>query len=549
MSNISKQELISNLKDKISQFKANFSSNKESRKESSDLNFEINREALKLFYKNKNENPEQANNNPQPPKQQMSIEDIYDIKKILNENNPKSYSNKNLIKIEKNEIKNINKNGKKKENQIDVGANIKKSFTFGVKETNTEERNQSERKSDINQLNKLNEEKKEPLTQKAINPNTNTNINSAYKIENKTYIYENNNNININNNNNKNNFDYDYSKYNSQKNNVKDNISLGHIELNNNNFNDFNIEGVIKNRKLEKREKSAPKISINQKENNFYNEKPLTGKSNENNINNIKNINYTSNYNTNNDFNIKKANKTEELYQKLLVNFNININNNNNNNKKDTTFYNFNTKNNININANYNRENNPNKSFGQLNIKDKNLLYEINGNNINNYNIKKNYFRNELNLDHLKDLYAKKTEDNPKPGQSGLKSKMDLFYQELNEYKKSNNYKKQGFNNYYTNDKYLNNKLTSHTQYTNYIKNSNHNLSNNSNYLQNLNINNQININKNNVNIGSNLSYNDIHAFKLYLKDLSKEDMINLPYNIKNELKDIFNILYQKLSE
>jgi predicted RNase H-like nuclease (RuvC/YqgF family) len=53
MSNISKQEIISNLKDKISQFKSNFSKNKESRKEVSELNFEINRDALKHFYKNK----------------------------------------------------------------------------------------------------------------------------------------------------------------------------------------------------------------------------------------------------------------------------------------------------------------------------------------------------------------------------------------------------------------------------------------------------------------------------------------------------------------
>ena len=525
MSTITKQELISNLKDKINQFKSNFSKNKESRKDTSDLNFEINRDALKLFYKNKSENPEQLDN---PQKHQIMVEDIYDIKKILNENNPKSYSNKNLIKVEKEDNKKIDKNKKINENQVDSGANIKKSFSFGVKESINEERNQSERKNETNQLNKLNDEIKEPLTQKI--STINTKVNSAYKIENKNYIYDNNNNNN--------NFEYEnYTKCN-QNNNIKDNISLGHISLNNNNYNDFNIEGIMKNRKLEKREKSAPKISINQKENNFYTEKPLTGKSNEN---NLKNINYTSNYNTNNDFNIKKLNKTEELYQKLLVNFNININNNN---KKETSFYNFNTKNNI--NANYNRENNPNKSYGQINIKDKNLLYEINGNNINNYNLKRNYFRNELNLDHLKDLYSKKTEENQRPSQSGLKSKMDLFYQELNDYKKTNNYKKQVFNNYYTNDKYLNNKYPSNTQYYNYIKNSNNK---NINYLQNLNVNEQLNINKNNVNNGNNLSYNEIHAFKQYLKDLSKEDMNKLPYNVKSELKDIFNLLYQKFNE
>ena len=112
-----------------------------------------------------------------------------------------------------------------------------------------------------------------------------------------------------------------------------------------------------------------------------------------------------------------------------------------------------------------------------------------------------------------------------------------MFYQELNDYKNSNNYKKQAMKNYFTNDKYLNNnKYINHTQYNNYIKNSNNNR----------NINEQININKNN---GNSLSYNEIHAFKQYLKDLSKEDFYNLPYNVKSELKDIFNILYQKFNE
>ena len=56
MKSITKQELISNLQDKISQFKSNFSKIKESRKEVPELNFEINRDALKLFYKNKSDN-------------------------------------------------------------------------------------------------------------------------------------------------------------------------------------------------------------------------------------------------------------------------------------------------------------------------------------------------------------------------------------------------------------------------------------------------------------------------------------------------------------
>ena len=536
MSNISKQEIISNLKDKISQFKSNFSKNKESRKEVSDLNFEINRDALKLFYKNKQEGGEDGPNQEQQPKQQTKIEDIYDIKKILNENKPKSKSSSknNLIKIEKEEKKINNIEQENKNNNI--GAKIKTNFDFGGKEINNEEINKSERNIKISN-NQQNEEKENKDIFIKKNNNENMNINP---------------NVNANNFEKKSNFNFEYENYSklnqNNNNNIKDNNNLGHITLNNSNYNDFSIDELIKNRKTEKekRDKSAPKINLNQKiNNNFYMEKPLTDKHNQNDINNIKNINYTTNYSTKNDFNAKKSNKTEELYQKLLVNFNINTKPN----KKNTSFYNFNIKtnnnnNNIFNNYNYNtKENNPNKSYGQINIKDINLLYEING-NTNNYNQKKNYFRNELNLDHLKDLYSKKTEDNRRPTKGGLKSKMDLFYQELNEYKNSNNNKKQAFKNYFTNDKFLSNNkyIYNNSQYNNYIKNTNNKNLN----LQNLNINEQNNINKNN---GSSLSYNEIHSFKQYLKDLSKEEINNLPYNVKSELKDIFNILYQKFNE
>ena len=538
MSNISKQELISNLKDKISQFKSNFTKNKETRKDIPDLNFEINRDALKLFYKNKSEvytegeKKEQHQNN-----QKEKLDEIYDIKNILNNNNkPKSSSNNNLIKIEKNAEKKINNNNNEQDNKnYGVGAINKNNCTFENKETNNnEDLNHSEKNnSSIYQINKQNEENKEnkDLTQKNNNININTKIN---------YINKNNNNYD-NNKNNKFNFEYEnYTKFNPKNNNIKDNSSLGYIALNNSNYHDFNIDNIMNSKKLDKREKSAPKISINQNKNTLYIEKPLTDKHNQNELN-LNNINFTSNYNTNinNEFNPKKTNKTEELYQKLLVNFNINSKNN----KKNISFYNFNSK--TNINNKYNKENNQNhnKSYGQINIKDINLLYEINGNgNCNNYNQKKNYFRNELNLDHLKDLYNKKTEDVQRPTQSGLKSKMDLFYQELNQYKNANNYKKQTLNNYFSNDKNLNNKIASNTQYNNYMRNTNNN---------NININYQKNfeINKNSSYNWNNITYNEIHAFKQYLKNISKEDINNLPYNMKSELIDIFNILYQKFND
>ena len=100
--------------------------------------------------------------------------------------------------------------------------------------------------------------------------------------------------------------------------------------------------------------------------------------------------------------NNKRTTNTEDLYQKLLMNFNIKSSNN----KKDKTFYNFNISNNNKLN----REDNPNKSYGQINLRDTNSLYELNGNtNYNYYNLqKRNYYRNGLNLDNLKICILKK---------------------------------------------------------------------------------------------------------------------------------------------
>ena len=91
---------------------------------------------------------------------------------------------------------------------------------------------------------------------------------------------------------------------------------------------------------------------------NFYSEKPLTDKKHDT----IRNINHTSNYNQllNINNNIRATN-TEELYQKILMNFNINSSSN----KRDRAFYNLNYINNNN-NLKFNGENNPNKSYGEI---------------------------------------------------------------------------------------------------------------------------------------------------------------------------------------
>ena len=534
MKNISKQEIISNLHDKITQFKSNFSKNKEIRKDIPELNFEINRDALKLFYKKKSETEGQCQTQNQIlPNQNTILDEIYDTKNILNEKIQMSKINQNI----KNGEKNINKN-EKEENRINIGAKTDKNYK-GINY------NKNDFKNDINNIN---------IKKEFQNNNINININNNFNMNN------NNNNIKNRDINSKNNFNtIGLEEFNNIQNNQKtkeikkpemnkENNVLENLDLNNANFNEFYLDGIKTNKKLEKRDKSAPKITINQKLNNFYSEKPLTDKK----FDNSKDINQTTNYNNFfiNNNNNKKTNKTEELYQKLLINFNINSNSN----KRDKAFYNMNFTNNNN-NYKFIRDDNPNKSYGQINIRDTNFYFESNGNNLNNnyYNLQKRNtnYRNEFNLDHLKDLYSKKTEDSKRSNQSMLKSKMDMFCQELNEYKNANYLKKKELNK----NKYMNN-INNNNNTKNYFMpnapyndyNKMNNINSNLKVNQNMQNENNNNVNKNSFN-GNKIGYNEISAVKKYLNELSKDELNSLPMNIKTELKDIFNILYQKLNE
>ena len=121
-SNNSKGEIISNLKDKISQFKTKFNKGRETRKDNSDnLNFEINRDALKLFYKNKDET--QLSN--MEPSQTITTE-------------KETQKNINIESITSNEMKKIidNKLEIKTDTNQNEGRNkINKNFTFGGKDS------------------------------------------------------------------------------------------------------------------------------------------------------------------------------------------------------------------------------------------------------------------------------------------------------------------------------------------------------------------------------------------------------------------------------
>ena len=509
---ISKSELISNIKDKISQFKSNFSKNKQLNQESSNLNFEINRDTLKLFYKNKN-------------KQNNIEEQVQDNNKI-NLNTIKPNSTNSII--QKKDIKE---------------GNLK------MKEIEKDEKNNNKYKYDIknrinNDINKIQNNK---LNNEDIN---NNNIFNNY--------IKNNNNININNN-----FYIDQSTKVKKMNNIGDvnkivdkekaqDNSLGYIKSNN--FNDLNFQDIKNNRKIIKREKSAPKISVD-----GILENPLTDKNKNNNIKN-NTIRNSSNNNTINNNNIFKNNSnvcrtnnnTEDKMQKLLQDFNINLENNIFSKRK-IPYLNYDINKNIDNNMNINM--NINKALPQKNKNSLNSLYELSG-NINLNKIQKdNYLKNFSSIDYL-NVNFKKNDD--RYNQSLFKTKMSLLYKEIDNYNKPNLNKKPVQKKYFSNYGNLNNNYNFSNDYNSKIdlNTINTNTINNRNidiFKLNSNLNEQIikdkDNNNNNKIFENKNSYNEIYNFKKYLQNLSKEKMSNLPPDVQSELKDIFNILYQKLNE
>ena len=458
MENAAKLEIISNIQNRIKQFKSNSSKNK---MESNNLNFEINRDTLKLFFKNKtNENDNNVDfQNNKKDGEPSNNEKLQEIKNIANK---PSFHASNLPKREVEDNQNI------KPNKI----------------INFEKENSSKNNRQINNLDKLKNE--------IFNGNKN-NYNRVYEDESL--------------------FNNDYLNYNQRMKNKEKNqdYSLGNIIISNNTKHyNFNIGEIMKHKKLEKKEKSAPRISINE---NFL-EKPLTDKKREN---NIKNDNLGNNYITNtlNNFytvnnntktRSRKSSNTGEKLQQLLMEFNINSTRNN---EKRKIPY-------LNLNSNKNKENKYNKFYNQNNFKDINSIYEVNR-NINN-NRKQNYFNDVTRLDFFKDFPNKKSNITSE-SKSIIKEKMDIFYRELNKDPKSNinNLPKE---NYYLNKHYLNEKL-----------NSTYN-------------------NENKEIISNKLDFpiNKIIIFKHYVQNLNKEEMNKLPHDIQSELREIYNILNQKIN-
>ena len=115
---------------------------------------------------------------------------------------------------------------------------------------------------------------------------------------------------------------------------------------------------------------------------------------------------------------------------------------------------------------------------------------------------------------------------------------MDLFYQELNKEPKHNNKDNVfNYNDYLNKSYYMINKINN---YENDFWKDNEKQNN---------LGNEINQTKNNNNQKTNIfPIKEIINFKQYIKNLPKEEMNNLPYNIQIELKEIYEILTEKLN-
>ena len=294
---------------------------------------------------------------------------------------------------------------------------------------------------------------------------------------------------------------------------------------------DVDVKQIFNQKKLEKREKSAPKISTTT---DFFINRPLNYKSRKNSNINPKCYNLTGinnrriiKYNTHNF-------STEEKMQQLLSDFNIEYSIKENNKRK-IPYLNINYySNNQSYFTNYKK-----RDYAQ---KGKNILQKFKDNKINHIHFsRKNHMHPSLNnflLDKNINKYSTKSHN-----QSLLQNKIDLFYKELNNIGKSNkkieskNYadsiSKLGTINKNNNDNYYEScKYTKKTyQYNNIEQRFN-----------------RLDCDNNKNNNQKKISFSDIYKVKIFIKDLSKEEMMNLPENILNELKDIFNILNEKLN-
>lgn len=487
MSNITKAEIISNIKDRISEFKLKFNKVKENpTKTSSNLDFEINRDALKIFYKNKPKNEE----------------------KDQKEENKENINSTNILNNKLEQQRGTN-------NQDN---NVIRNFTFGAKSSTKE-------LSSGNEENYLLVEEKLEKFEK-LNSNR-----LLYNSKNNEQNYMNNNNksfCNINSNKNKSFFTEDFSLFKSKDNtnnkhyNKEDSL-LNNIKINNKNYKDFNLDEIF-SFKRDKRERSAPKISI-QKSKSVNQLKTTSiadynNKNNSNNhfLNNIKIENLTAKNN--------KINSNDDLYQKLLVSLNIDTKNKNNKEMNNSFYLN-------------NNKNNSKKSLGYINVNEINI-----GGNNKNSNTKYN-----LNLDSLSINFSK---INSEKINENFKSKIDGFYKELNSYKysiKNSNKNPQEYKSFYNgfNTRAGGIKIN----YGNIDKN----ISKNENSFLNIDINktNQpynFNFEKNDGGFNkykkSGIILSEVRDLKLKIKEMTKDEFNNLPINTVSELKELYSVLTSK---
>ena len=489
--NKSKGEIISDLKNKLNEFKSKYKTNKSNNVQNPDNNNEdelfsnINRNTLNNFIIHKQNVYSVPLENTSINKNENKLSDL-----LINSNFPRKNSLNDLnISVNKRETNNNDRQN--------IGLNINNNTNLNI----------------FNEINNKNTKDNSFMTKYS---------NYLNKSNKEFYLNDNSRNNNINN---SLSFNNKQTKYNYINYSLDDKKYL-----------DFNINGILGNKKNDQRQKSEPKVSTSYVSN----------------INNPKTQNF-----------INKNNNTSNLYSSIY--HKSNKNNNSYINLKIPLNDSLKTERNLNYISNNNNYENYQEEYTKLKTKIDQFTQELkdygksNGSSMNNLYKNKNSFDTEKYKINVNDFNSNLENDNKNKSffnnrpidniiNTSQYNNNSLYYLN-NENRKNAKYKYEGNNNnrlknYKGSSPNLMLGITNNNtnKSMSYLNNDIKNLKNNSiNYKNNyLYTNSEEDLSKNDKNV---LTYNYIHQLNQAIKNLNKYDIDKLPLPVVNEIKELHNIL------
>ena len=488
--NKSKVEIISELKNKLNEFKSKYKANKSNGVQNHENNNEdellsnINRETLNNFITHK-ENISQAPSENTPINQKENNLSEF----LINSNFP---HRKSLTEL------NISVNKKVADN------NDKQNVAFNM-----------DNNINLNIFNNIN--------------NRNTKDNS-FMVKNNNYLDNTNKELYPNDNSRNNDINNSLSFYNKQTKYIYNNSVLDDKK-----YLDFNINDILTSKKIDQKQKSEPKISaafINNSNNRIS----------QNFINMNNNNMYSSIYPKPN----KNSNSNSYINLKLPTNDSLRTQRDLNYISNNTNYDNY-QKEYMKLKNKIDQFSQELKDYSKNNTYSTNNIYESKNNfNTEKYKINLNDFNSKLENDHknkstinnrsIDNIISSSQYNNNSLYYCNNECKSNIKYKYENNNNKIKNYNGSSPNIILGNSNYKTDKSISFFNYN--PKNSKNNFFNyKNNYLY---TKTEGNLTKNDKNV---LSYNNIHQLKQALKNLNKYDIDKLPLSVTTEIKELYNIL------